>query len=100
MRLIIPNALGSVMVAVTFTMAGAIGLESGLSFLGIDVQPSGASWGAVIGAGLVSWRFYPWLLAAPALILGIVSLALPSSQRGEGRCREAFSGCFRETTLI
>ena len=28
--------------------------------------------GSVIGAGLASWRFYPWLLAAPALILGII----------------------------
>ena len=75
-RHIIPNALGPVIVAVTFTMTGAIGLESGLSFLGIGVQPPGASWGAMIGAGLASWRFYPWLLAAPAIVLGVVSLAI------------------------
>lgn len=76
MRHIIPNALGPVIVAVTFTMAGAIGLESGLSFLGIGVQPPAASWGAMIGNALGYWRFYPWLLAAPAIVLAIVSLSI------------------------
>lgn len=76
LRHIIPNALGPIIVAVTFTMAGAIGLESALSFLGLGVQPPAASWGAMIGSGLGTWRFYPWLLAAPAIVLAIVSLGI------------------------
>lgn len=75
-RHIIPNAMGPVIVAITFTMAGAITLESSLSFLGIGIQPPGASWGAMISSALGVWRFRPWLLAAPAIVLGIVTLAI------------------------
>jgi len=75
-RHVIPNAMGPVIVAITFTMAGAITMESSLSFLGIGIQPPGASWGAMINNALGVWRFKPWLLAAPALVLGFVTLGI------------------------
>ena len=75
-RHVIPNAMGPVVVAITFTMAGAITMESSLSFLGLGVQPPAASWGGMIASALGIWRFRPWLLAAPALVLGLVTLAI------------------------
>jgi ABC-type dipeptide/oligopeptide/nickel transport system permease subunit len=75
-RHVIPNAMGPVVVAITFTMAGAITMESSLSFLGLGIQPPGASWGSMIASALGIWRFRPWLLAAPALVLGLVTLAI------------------------
>lgn len=62
-RYILPNSLGPVLVAATFGVAGAVLLESGLSFLGFGVQPPMASWGELLQQARetrVPWMvFYP-----------------------------------------
>jgi len=63
-------------VAVTFGFASAIVAESGLSYLGIGIQPPQASWGAMINDNRLSWRYRPWLTVAPGLVVGIVSLGI------------------------
>ena len=73
---LIPNALGPVIVAVTFGFASAIIAESGLSFLGVGIQPPQASWGAMISDNQLSWRYRPWLVAVPGVTIGIVSLGI------------------------
>ena len=50
-RHILPNALSPVFVAATFGVAGAILTESGLSFLGLGVQPPDPSWGNILTSG-------------------------------------------------
>ncbi len=47
-RHLLPNALAPVLVSATFGVAGAILMESGLSFLGFGVQPPTASWGELL----------------------------------------------------
>lgn len=47
-RHLIPNAMGPVLVSATLGIAGAILLESGLSFLGLGVQPPTPSWGNIL----------------------------------------------------
>ncbi len=47
-RHILPNAIGPVFVAATFGVAGAILIESALSFLGFGVPQPTASWGSVL----------------------------------------------------
>lgn len=76
MKHLIPNALGPVIVAVTFGFGGAIVAESGLSFLGVGVQPPQASWGAMISDNQLSWRYRPWLVAVPGLTIAIVSVGI------------------------
>ena len=73
---LIPNALGPLIVAVTFGFGGAIVAESGLSYLGIGVQPPQASWGTMIADNQLSWRYRPWLVAVPGLTIAIVSLGI------------------------
>lgn len=73
---LIPNALGPLIVLVTFGFASAIVAESGLSFLGVGVQPPQASWGAMINDNQLSWRYRPWLVAVPGLTIAIVSLGI------------------------
>jgi peptide/nickel transport system permease protein len=73
---LIPNALGPVVVAVTFGFAGAIIAESALSFLGVGVQPPQASWGNMINDNALSWRYRPWLVAVPGVTIAIVSLGI------------------------
>lgn len=47
-RHLIPNAMGPVLVNATLGVGGAILLESGLSFLGLGVQPPVSSWGNIL----------------------------------------------------
>ncbi|AKU91060.1 ABC transporter permease [Vulgatibacter incomptus] len=48
LRHVIPNAMGPVLVAATFGLAGAILTESSLSFLGFGTPPPTASWGELL----------------------------------------------------
>ena len=73
---LIPNALGPLIVAVTFGFGSAIVAESALSYLGIGVQPPQASWGTMIADNQLSWRYRPWLVAVPGLTIAIVSLGI------------------------
>lgn len=63
LRYVLPNSIGPVLVAATFGVAGAVLLESGLSFLGFGVQPPMASWGELLQQARetrVSWMvLYP-----------------------------------------
>ncbi len=74
-RHIIPNALSPVFVAATFGVAGAILTESGLSFLGLGVQPPEPSWGNILTSGkdyiTVAW----WLSLFPGLAILITVLS-------------------------
>src|SRR5688500_397224 len=47
----LPNALGPAIVATTLGVGNAILLESGLSFLGLGIQPPQPSWGNMIAGG-------------------------------------------------
>ncbi len=71
-----PNALGPVIVSFTFSMSSAMILEASLSYLGIGIQPPGASLGSMINRSMSTWRTWPHLIAIPAIVLGIVTLAI------------------------
>lgn len=73
---LLPNAMGPVIVTLTFSFSGAMALESSLSYLGIGVQPPQASWGNMIASNIGSWSYRPWLVAVPALTLAIVTLGI------------------------
>lgn len=75
LRHLIPNALGAVIVTVTIGFGGAMLAESSLSYLGIGVQPPGASWGRMISDSLGRWRYAPHLVLAPGLTLATVIFA-------------------------
>jgi peptide/nickel transport system permease protein len=74
-RHIAPNALGPLIVAVSAGLGTAMVLESAFSFLGIGVTPPIPSWGNMISDGLRVWQHYPHLLAAPAAVLGLATVA-------------------------
>ena len=74
-RYVIPNALGPLIVSVSAGLGTAMVLESAFSFLGIGVNPPTPSWGNMISDGLRVWQHYPHLLAAPAAVLGLASVA-------------------------
>jgi peptide/nickel transport system permease protein len=86
-RHVMPNSMGPVLVACTFGVAGAILIESTLSFLGFGVPPPTPSWGQLLTEAFGSEGSY-WLTLFPgiALFATIVSVNLV----GEG-LREALS---------
>jgi peptide/nickel transport system permease protein len=72
LRHIIPNVMGPILVGATFGVATAILSESGLSFLGLGVQPPTSSWGQILNAAqsLTILEQKPWLwMPAGAMIL-------------------------------
>ncbi|MDQ3811208.1 MAG: ABC transporter permease [Chloroflexota bacterium] len=74
-RHVLPNALGSATVAITLGVGSAILLESGLSFLGLGVQPPQPSWGNMIADGRNSIVTAPWVALAPGLAVIATVLA-------------------------
>ena len=75
MRYIIPNSLGPVVVALSAGLGSAMLWESAFSFLGIGVRPPIPSWGNMINEGMEYYRHSPHLLAAPAIVLGMMTVA-------------------------
>lgn len=75
LRHIIPNALGPIIVTLTFTIPAAIFTEAFLSFLGLGVQAPIASWGTLASEGLPALRYYPWRLLIPAAFISLTLFA-------------------------
>ena len=74
-RHVVPNALGPAIVATTLGVGNAILLESGLSFLGLGIQPPAPSWGNMIAGGRDLIVTAPWVAIAPGIALIITVLA-------------------------
>ncbi len=72
---ILPNAISPVFVAATFGVAGAILIESGLSFLGLGVQPPDPSWGNILTAGKDNIEVAWWLSLFPGFAILITVLS-------------------------
>jgi peptide/nickel transport system permease protein len=77
-RHLLPHALTPVIAAAALGVGNAILLETGLSFLGLGVQPPTASWGNMIASGRDTLVNAPWVAAAPgaALVLVVVACTL------------------------
>lgn len=76
-RHILPNALAPVLVPITFGIAAAILIESGLSFLGFGPPPPSASWGNLLNSGRDNLNMW-WLIVFPggAIFLAVLSYNL------------------------
>ncbi len=79
---LLPNVISPVLVAATLTVGSAILTESGLSFLGLGVQPPEPSWGNILTSGKdfihVAW----WLSLFPGLAILVTVLSF--NLLGEG----------------
>jgi len=74
LRHLIPSALSPVLVTAALAVAGMIGAEAGLSYLGLGIRPPTPSWGNMVAAGqdnlLHAWwvAFFPGALLTMTLI--------------------------------
>jgi peptide/nickel transport system permease protein len=74
-RHLVPNILGPLVVQATLNMGTAIIDISGLSFLGMGVQPPQADWGAMLADGQTYILQASWLVLAPGLAILLVVVA-------------------------
>lgn len=72
---LLPNALGPIIVSVTFGVPRAIFTEATLSFLGIGITPPNPSWGSMIQDGYQGIFAFPYLVLGPALCIAVTLLA-------------------------
>lgn len=76
LRHLLPNAIGPVIVTMTFSFSSAMVLEASLSYLGVGIRPPQASWGNMIESNIGSVSYRPWLVAVPALTLAFFTLGI------------------------
>ncbi len=79
---LLPNSLTPIIVSSVLGIAGAVLLESGLSFLGLGVQAPQASWGNILTDGKDYIQFAWWLSLFPGL--AILLTVLGYNLLGEG----------------
>ncbi len=72
---ILPNVLNGVIVMATLDFGRVVLLESGLSFLGLGVQPPSVSWGLLLADGKQFITFAWWLTVMPGLALLLTVLS-------------------------
>ena len=66
---ILPNALAPILITATLGVAGAILVESSLSFLGLGMSPPTPSWGNMLQDGKNVLECAPWLSLYPGLAI-------------------------------
>jgi len=86
-RHILPNALGPIIVAASLGVADAIISESGLSFLGLGIQPPTATWGNMLKNALDQIFAAPWTAIVPGFMIFLTVLGI--NYIGDG-LRDAF----------
>src|SRR5579872_4086545 len=76
LRHLVPNSLAPVIVAATLSIGDNILAETGLSYLGLGVQPPTPSWGNMLQDALLpAARNSPWLVLTPGLLIVITLVA-------------------------
>jgi peptide/nickel transport system permease protein len=73
---ILPNTASTLIVSMTLVFPEIILLESGLSFLGLGVQPPMTSLGNMVGYGREYLTRAPWILLAPATTIVLTTLSV------------------------
>lgn len=88
LRHALPNALTAVLVTANLEVAGAILMESSLSYLGFGVPPPRATWGNILADGRLYLFDAPHLIFVPGIAIFLTVLAF--NLLGEG-LREAIN---------
>jgi oligopeptide transport system permease protein len=75
LRHLMPNALGPVIITLTFGIPAAIFTEAVLSYLGVGIQPPTPSWGVMIRDGYEAIFSSPEQVVWPAVAIAVTMLS-------------------------
>jgi peptide/nickel transport system permease protein len=73
---VLPNIASTLIVSATLSFPEIVLLESGLSFLGLGVQPPMTSLGNMVGYGREYLTRAPWILLAPSVVIVMTTLSV------------------------
>ena len=73
---VLPNIASTLIVSMTITFPETILLESGLSFLGLGIQPPLTSLGTMVGYGREYLTRAPWIMLSPAAVIVLTTLSI------------------------
>lgn len=72
---LLPNVIGPVLIVASMDIPLVIGIEAGLSFLGLGVRPPTPSWGTILNDGFSFIRNTSWIVIAAGLPLILTTVA-------------------------
>lgn len=75
-RHILPNALGPIIVSATLSIAGAILVETALSYLGLGIRAPDSSLGLLVSDYQAAFQTRPWLFWFPGIFIVIICLSV------------------------
>ncbi len=75
-RHLLPNVISPTIVSTTMGIGMMISSASGLSYLGLGVQPPNPEWGAMLSDSTQYFQAYPYMLLFPGLAIGIIVFAI------------------------
>ncbi|MCL3883390.1 ABC transporter permease [Marivita sp. GX14005] len=73
-RHVLPNILGPILIVAAMDIPVVVGIEAGMSFLGLGVRPPTPSWGSILFDGFSYIRESPWPVIAGGLPIIITTL--------------------------
>ncbi|WP_460415825.1 ABC transporter permease [Pseudomonas sp. microsymbiont 2] len=82
---ILPNILTPLLVHFGNMLTWAVGMLSGLGFLGYGVAPPAADWGLMINENQAGLLLQPWAVLAPALLIAVFAYGTNILAEGIGR---------------
>lgn len=84
-REILPNILTPLLVHLGIMLTWAVGMLSGLAFLGYGVAPPAADWGLMINENRAGLLIQPYAVFAPVLMIALFALGTNLLSEGIGR---------------
>lgn len=75
-KYVLPNSIQQTIIGACMGIGGTISAASGLSFLGLGIQPPLPEWGAMLNDGRTYIRYYPMMVIAPCVMIGLTILAI------------------------
>lgn len=76
MKYVLPNSIQQTIIGACMGIGGSISAISGLSFLGLGIQPPYPEWGAMLNDGRAVMRYHPNLLIAPCVMIALTILSI------------------------
>ncbi|MEX0276803.1 MAG: ABC transporter permease [Ruegeria sp.] len=71
---ILPNVIGPLVILASMDIPVVIGIEAGMSFLGLGVRPPTPSWGSILNDGFTNIRETAWIAIAGGVPIIITTL--------------------------
>ena len=71
---VLPNIIGPILILASMDVPVVVGIEAGLSFLGLGVRPPTPSWGTILNDGFASIRDSSWIVIAGGVPIILTTL--------------------------